>query len=97
MAPGFYYTDAITDEACSFVLRGAQGGEEQEGRAGLRALVPEPARAGRLRQGRRHPGAQVEAVLGLKLNQALNQAAQEIRAIFEKSGRKTGVGAALVK
>jgi multiple sugar transport system substrate-binding protein len=47
-------------------------------------------------------GAQVEAVLGLKLNQALigelssgralNQAAQEIKAIFEKSGRKTGVG-----
>lgn len=44
-------------------------------------------------------------MLGLKLNQALigelssgkalNQAAQEIKAIFEKSGRKTGVGAAL--
>lgn len=43
-------------------------------------------------------------MLGLKLNQALigelssgkalNQAAQEIKAIFE-SGRKTGVGAAL--
>jgi len=52
-------------------------------------------------------GAQVEAVLGLKLNQALigelssakalNQAAQEIKAIFEKSGRKTGVGAALAE
>ena len=52
-------------------------------------------------------GAQVEAVLGLKLNQALigelssgkalNQAAQEIKAIFEKSGRKTGLGAALVE
>jgi multiple sugar transport system substrate-binding protein len=49
--------------------------------------------------------AQVEAVLGLKLNQAmigelssgkaLNQAAQEIKVIFEKNGRKTGVGAAL--
>jgi multiple sugar transport system substrate-binding protein len=52
-------------------------------------------------------GAQVEAVLGLKLNQALigelssakalNQAAQEIKAIFEKSGRKTGLGPALAE
>lgn len=52
-------------------------------------------------------GAQVEAVLGLKLNQALigelssakalNQAAQEIKAIFEKNGRKTGVGAMLAE
>ena len=52
-------------------------------------------------------GAQVEAVLGLKLNQALigelssgralNQAAQEIKAIFEKNGRRTGVGAALAE
>jgi multiple sugar transport system substrate-binding protein len=47
-------------------------------------------------------GAQVEQVIGLRLNQAvigemssakaLNQAAAEIKAIFEKSGRKTGLG-----
>ena len=52
-------------------------------------------------------GAQVEAVLGLKLNQALigelssakalNQAAQEIKAIFEKNARRTGVGPALAE
>jgi len=46
-------------------------------------------------------GAQVEQVIGLRLNQAvigemssgkaLNMAANEIKAIFEKSGRKTGV------
>lgn len=50
-------------------------------------------------------GAQVEQVLGLRLNQAaigelssakaLNMAAREIKDIFEKNGRKTGVGAPL--
>jgi multiple sugar transport system substrate-binding protein len=50
-------------------------------------------------------GAQVEAVIGLRLNQAvvgelssgkaLNQAANEIKAIFEKNGRKTGLGTPL--
>jgi multiple sugar transport system substrate-binding protein len=50
-------------------------------------------------------GAQVEAVIGLRLNQAvvgelssgkaLNQAANEIKTIFEKNGRKTGLGPAL--
>jgi multiple sugar transport system substrate-binding protein len=46
-------------------------------------------------------GPQVEQVLGLRLNQAvigelssgkaLNMAAKEIKDIFEKDGRKTGV------
>ena len=50
-------------------------------------------------------GPQVEQVLGLRLNQAvigemssgkaLNQAAREIKDIFEKNGRKTGLGAQL--
>lgn len=50
-------------------------------------------------------GPQVEQVLGLRLNQALigemssgkalNLAAKEIKDIFEKTGRKTGVGANL--
>jgi multiple sugar transport system substrate-binding protein len=50
-------------------------------------------------------GPQVEQVLGLRLNEALigemssgkalNLAAKELKDIFEKSGRKTGVGAAL--
>jgi multiple sugar transport system substrate-binding protein len=50
-------------------------------------------------------GAQVESVIGLRLNQAvigeltsakaLNLAANEIKAIFEKNGRKTGLGAPL--
>jgi multiple sugar transport system substrate-binding protein len=50
-------------------------------------------------------GAQVEQVIGLRLNQAvigelssakaLNLAANEIKAIFEKGGRKTGLGAPL--
>jgi multiple sugar transport system substrate-binding protein len=50
-------------------------------------------------------GPQVEQVLGLRLNQALigemssgkalNLAAKEIKDIFEKSGRKTGLGNAL--
>jgi len=50
-------------------------------------------------------GAQVEQVMGLRLNQAvigelssgkaLNLAAQEIKDIFAKNGRKTGVGAPL--
>ena len=50
-------------------------------------------------------GAQVEQVIGLRLEpggdrrvalgKALNQAAHEIKDIFEKSGRKTGVGAPL--
>ena len=47
-------------------------------------------------------GPQVEQVIGLRLNQAvigelssgkaLNQAANDLKAIFEKSGRKTGLG-----
>ena len=47
-------------------------------------------------------GAQVEQVMGLRLNQALigemssgkalNLAAQEIKDIFEKNKRKTGLG-----
>jgi len=116
-----------------------KGAKNKKAALAFARLVPEPARAIRLWQGRRHPGAhrrarvrlgqgpdepldaglpgsnedrqagtglpgsaQVEAVLGLKLNQALigelssaralNQAAQEIKAIFEKSGRKTGWG-----
>jgi multiple sugar transport system substrate-binding protein len=50
-------------------------------------------------------GPQVEQVIGLRLNQAvvgeltsakaLNLAANEIKAIFEKSGRKTGLGTPL--
>jgi multiple sugar transport system substrate-binding protein len=50
-------------------------------------------------------GPQVEQVLGLRLNQAvigeltsakaLNLAASEIKTIFEKNSRKTGLGAAL--
>ena len=50
-------------------------------------------------------GPQVEQALGLRLNQALigemssgkalNLAAREIKDIFEKSGRKTGLGPAL--
>lgn len=50
-------------------------------------------------------GPQVEQVIGLRLNQAvigelsaakaLNMAANEIKAIFEKSGRKTGLGTPL--
>jgi len=50
-------------------------------------------------------GAQVEQVIGLRLNQAvigelssgkaLNQAAQDIRDIFAKNGRKTGLGTPL--
>ena len=50
-------------------------------------------------------GAQVEQVIGLRLNQAvigelssgkaLNLAAQEVKDIFEKNGRKTGLSAPL--